>query len=165
MITFKTLSSLDLGQIYEMLKDSYQDLIEKYDSKNKEKYLESWKQADKDVFDNPNTIGKCIFVTYADNELVGFASWDPRHFPEYGIVGQNCVLPKHKGKGYGKMQIEELLKIFKEAKCKKALVSTGDSDFFIPAQKMYQSVGFKETKRFLNQKWGFNEIEYEKSLD
>lgn len=164
MLTFKSLSSLKPGQLFEMLASSYCDLIEKYDPQNKEEYLKSWKQADKDAFDNPNTIGKCIFVTYADKELVGFASWDPRHFPDYGIVGQNCVLHKNKGKGYGKMQIEELLRIFKEAKCKKALVSTGDSNFFISAQKMYQSVGFKETKRFLNQKWGFNEIEYEKIL-
>lgn len=164
MITFKTLSSLNRGQIYEMLKDSYQDLIEKYDSQNVEKYLGSWEQADKDAFNNANTIGKYLFVTFIDNELVGFASWDPRHFPEYGIIGQNCVLTKHKGKGFGKLQIEELLRIFKKAECEKALVSTSDNDFFIPAQKMYQSVGFKETKRLLNQEWGFDDIEYEKKL-
>jgi len=163
-ITFSPIASLNRGQIYEILKDSYHDLLEKYDPRNKKKYLESWEQADKDAFDNPDTIGKCIFATYSDDELIGFASWDPRHFPKYGIIGQNCVLSKYKGRGFGKLQIEKLLSIFKKAKCKKVIVSTGNNEFFIPAQKMYESLGFVEIAKHLNEKWGFNEIEYEKTL-
>jgi len=147
-----------------MLASSYRDLIDKHDAKNKEKYLESWRQSDKNAFDNLQTIGKYIFISYLDDKHIGFFSWDPRNFPEYGIIGQNCVLPKYNGQGFGKLQIEELLKIFKEAKCKKAVVSTGDSNFFIPAQNMYKSIGFVETGRYLNKKWGINEIGYEKVL-
>lgn len=165
MLTFKPLSSLKRGQLFEMLMKSYKDLIEKYDTKNKDKYIESWEQSDKSAFDNPETVGRCVLVTHLDDKAVGFTSWDPRNFPEYGIVGQNCVLPEYQGKGYGKMQIEQLLKIFREAKCKKAVVSTGDCDFFIPAQKMYQRLGFKEIKRIFNEKWGSMEVEYEKELD
>jgi len=164
MLTFKPLSSLKPGQLFEMLESSYRDLIEKYDVKNKDKYLESWQQSDRNAFNNLETIGKCVLVTHVDNKPVGFFSWDPRNFPEYGVVGQNCVLPENKGKGYGKMQIEELLKIFKKAKCKKALVSTGGSEFFLPAQRMYERLGFVETGKHLNEKWGFNEIDYEKEL-
>lgn len=164
MLTFRPLSSLKSGHLFEMLVSSYRDLIEKYDAKNKEKYLESWKQSDRDAFDNMETIGKCVLISYLEDKPIGFFSWDPRNLPEYGIVGQNCVLPEYKDKGYGKMQIEELLKIFRNAKCKKALVSTGDNEFFIPAQKMYQSLGFIEIGKRLNEKWGFNEIEYEKTI-
>jgi ribosomal protein S18 acetylase RimI-like enzyme len=47
---------------------------------------------------------------------------------------------KPKGKGYGKRQIEELLRIFKQEGCKRAKVSTSDNDFFIPARRMYERI-------------------------
>jgi ribosomal protein S18 acetylase RimI-like enzyme len=164
MITFKPLSTLKPGQLFEILTTSYRELIEKYDPINKEKYLADWQQSDKDAFDYPETIGKCVLVSYVDNQPVGFVSYDPRNFPNFGIVGQNCVLPKFRGHSFGKIQIEKLLEIFKDGKCVKALVSTGANDFFIPAQKMYKSLGFIETGRHLNEKWGFTEIEYQKEL-
>lgn len=165
MITFKPINSLKRGQIFDLLTRCYHDLANKYDTKNRDKYIESWHQSDKNAFDNPKTIGKCVLVSHLDNKPIGFVSYDPRNFPDYGIVGQNCVLPEYQGKGYGKLQLEELLKIFKDAGCSKAVVSTGDNDFFIPAQKMYESLGFKETGKNFNEKWGFEEIEYEKTLD
>lgn len=165
MISFASIKSIKQGQLFEMLNASYKDLIETFDRKNKEKYLESWGQFDKNTFDNADIIGKCLFVSRLDNKLVGFASYDPRHFPNYGIIGQNCVLPEFKRKGYGKLQIQELLRIFNKAHCLKAFVTTGDNDFFIPAQNMYKSLGFKETTRQRNIKWGFKEIKYQLLLN
>ncbi len=98
------------------------------------------------------------------NDLVGFISFDLRNFPEYGIVGQNCVLSKHKGKGYGKAQLTYLLDYFKSKNCKKVLVSTGDNTFFLPAQKMYLREGFAEIKKEINEKFGYGEIFLEKIL-
>ena len=72
MLTFKPLTSLKRGQLFEMLASSYQDLADKYDPKNKEKYIKSWQQADSDAFDNPKTIGKCILITHLGNEPIGF---------------------------------------------------------------------------------------------
>ncbi len=163
-ISFKPLSSLQSGQLFEMLADSYIDLIEKDDVRNRDKYIESWAQMDRKAFDSTEPMGKYILVTHLDGKSIGFASYDPRYFPQYGIIGQNCIRSEFKGKGYGRIQIEEILKLFKLAGCHKVIVSTGNINFFIPAQKMYKSLGFEEIGRQLNQVWGYQEIKYEMLL-
>jgi GNAT superfamily N-acetyltransferase len=165
MIAFKPINSLERGQIFEMLIDSYRDLVDTFDTKNRDQYLESWQRFDASVFDNPETIGKCVMISWIDDKPVGFISYDPRNFPAYRVVGQNCIQSGYKGKGYGKSQIEELLRIFKQAGCKRAKVSTGDNDFFTPARRMYERFGFEEIGRQFNEKWGYVEIEYEKQLE
>ena len=47
---------------------------------------------------------------------------------------------------------------------RKVRVSTGDHPFFLSAQKNYQSVGFKETRRFIDDNWQSGQIEYEMEL-
>lgn len=42
--------------------------------------------------------------------------------------------------------------------------STGDHPFFLSAQRNYQSVGFKETRRFIDENWHTGQIEYEMDL-
>lgn len=121
--------------------------------------MASWRLEDEDIFDVP-AIGRSIIVSKIDNIIVGFCSYDPRYFPDYGIIGQNCILPKFRDKGYGKQQIEELLTIFIKAGCKKAVVTTGASDFFKPARKMYEKLGFKEINRSNSEKWGNEVVNY-----
>lgn len=164
MLTFKPLSTLKRGDIYQMLCDSYHDLALKYDASHKQQYLHSWRSNDDLAFDYLDTVGKCIFVSYLDDQLVGFTSFDPRHFPDYGVVGQNCVLTKFKGQGFGKQQLSYLLSYFTSQGCRQAIVSTGESDFFIPAQRMYLAVGFVEKSRVMNETYGYREINYVKSL-
>jgi len=160
MLDFRTISSLKPGDLYEMLLDSYSDLIEKYDPENKERYLSSWRNSDKLAFSIP-VIGKCIFVSYLDDELAGFISYDPRNHPAFMVVGQNCILSRFKGKGLGSEQLSHLISFAKSNGYKMMRITTGDNQFFIPAQKMYQRAEFKETRRFRNDTFGYNEIEYE----
>nr|AQS28971.1 hypothetical protein [uncultured archaeon] len=92
-------------------------------------------------------------------------SYDPRQGPEFGIIGDNCILPKFRGNGYGKKQIEEILKRFRERKFRNARVSTSEHPFFISAQKMYPSIGFNETRRFKKKPDSkYRDIEYEMKL-
>jgi len=105
------------------------------------------KHFDREVFENPETVGACTFVTCLGREPIGMASYDPRQGPEVGIIGYNCIVPEYQRQGYGKAQIKELLRIFRKKHFKKASVVTGDAPFFIPAQRMYQACGFRETKR------------------
>ena len=92
-------------------------------------------------------MGACLFLTRLDGVLVGFASWDPRQRPRLGIVGHNCILPEFRGRGYGRTQIEEVLRRFKGMGIQTACVTTCDHPFFAPAHRMYQACGFHEVRR------------------
>lgn len=85
--------------------------------------------------------------------------------PAYAIVGHNCILPEFRGKGLGKQQIQEILRRFQTLGIKTARVLTNDHPFFLPAQRMYGAIGFRELRRIPwdrdpNQKM----IEYEKEI-
>jgi len=73
-------------------------------------------------------------------------AYDPRPFPE-AIVGQNCIVPEYRGKGFGRLQLRHLLAMLKSKGFEKATVTTTDNPFFEPAQRMYQACGFAEVKR------------------
>lgn len=106
-----------------------------------------WPAFDAEVFENPESLGHCAFITCVAGQPIGFASWDVRCAPSCGVIGHNCVLPEHRGKGYGKMQIREVLRRFGERGCARAVVITGDDPFFVPAQRMYRACGFREVLR------------------
>lgn len=103
-------------------------------------------------------------ITCLDDKPIGFASYDPRQGPEYVVIGHNCILPKYQGKGYGKKQILELLRRLKALHFKKARVSTGDYLFFISAQRLYESCGFKKIDRIKAEKQDFPMTNYEITL-
>jgi GNAT superfamily N-acetyltransferase len=107
----------------------------------------NWDAYDREVFENPVTVGACLFLTRVEGCITGFASWDPRQAPEYGIVGHNCILPEFRGKGLGKAQVLEVLRRFQRLGIRKAKVATCDHPFFVPAQRMYLACGFKEHRR------------------
>jgi len=107
-----------------------------------------WDEFDKQGFDNPDTVGECIFVSCLEGEPVGLASYDPRHEPAYGIIGQNCILPECRGWGFGGRQILEILRRFEEREIEVARVTTSEHPFFLPARKMYGALGFREIRRF-----------------
>lgn len=145
MMRFTAITNYQPGDLYNIIHSSYTKLVEEYPEQWKTE-KEKWKDFDQQAFANAK-IGACLFVTCENNIPVGLASWDPRKWPESGEIGQNCILPEFQGKGYGKMQICEILRIFKEHYVKKALVTTSEHPFFTPAVKMYQSLGFKEVRR------------------
>lgn len=109
--------------------------------------ITGWDAYDREALAEPDTVGACLFFTRRGEQLVGFASWDPRQAPEVGIVGHNCVLPAFQGQGLGSSQIREVLRRFTEQKIHVARVSTLDHPFFAPAQRMYLACGFREVGR------------------
>ncbi len=125
-----------------------------------------WDQYDKDVFTYPLTIGASLFLTRVDGHIIGFASWDRRRQPECGIIGHNCILPEFRGRGFGRLQIAEVLRQFQVLGIRRATVTTNDHPYFMPAQRMYAACGFREIRR---RPWENNPtmmlIEYEKGLD
>lgn len=114
---------------------------------------------DSEVTACPDTVGACTFITSVDAGAIGMASYDPRQQPERGVIGWNCVVPEHQGKGLGKAQIQEILRIFRTRRIRTACVTTTDEDFFVPAQRTYESCGFVAVRRTAD-----NNIEYELEL-
>ena len=152
------------GTIALLLRQAYADLV-KSDPLLWEPEQANWEQYDCEVFGRPTSVGACIFLTRLDGRIVGFGSWDPRQRPYFGIVGHNCVLPEFRGRGFGKQQIQEILRRFREMAIETAKASTNDHPFFIPAQRMYTACGFREVRRI---PWDRDPrqrmIEYEKEI-
>ena len=86
MIEYKTIENFKRGVFQEITKRSYEPLFN-YFPDNKSEFHNEWEQSDKDTFDNPDTIGKCVFVSCVNKKPIGFASWNPQQKP-IGIIGQ-----------------------------------------------------------------------------
>jgi len=134
------------GIISGLLHQSYAELVQAQpDLWEPEK--ENLEEFDRNVFGNPGTIGACTFLTLCGKDVVGFFSFDPRPAPTYGVIGHNCILPEYRNRGFGKRQIAEILRRFRQMGIRQAKVSTNDHPFFVPAQRMYTACGFVEAKR------------------
>ena len=141
-VNFDNIADHQPGTIFSLLRQSYAQLWN-------EQMEDNYRKADRDTFANPDTIGACTFITCLDGQPIGFACYDPRPGPELAIIGHNCILPSFQRRGLGSQQIAELLRRLKEREIQRAVVTTSDHPFFVPAQQMYLACGFKETRRFL----------------
>jgi GNAT superfamily N-acetyltransferase len=146
MIRFTAIVEHERGTILALLCKSYEELVSS-EGECWEGEREKWEEFDGAAFENPETVGACVFVTCLDGEAIGFGSWDPRGGPEPALIGHNCVLPEFRGRGYGKRQIEEIVGRLKAKGFKKAAATTGEHAFFEPARRMYEACGFREVGR------------------
>lgn len=135
MITFRPITDFPRGTLYHQLMDAYSfhDSCCQY-------WHNDWIAYDDFFYENPSIAENFGFVTVLDGTPIGHISWDPRNRPDYVIIGHNCILTQYKGKGYGKMQLQEALLRIKTCGVKKILVGT--NTLFLSAQKNYESVGF-----------------------
>jgi GNAT superfamily N-acetyltransferase len=143
MLKYEPVTKYKRGFIFSLLQQSFADLWN-------DELEKKMRQYDCDIFDNPETVGACAFITCLNGNAVGMASWDPRQGPEKAILGYNCILPEYQGKRFGTAQIKEVLGRLKTAGFKKAFVTTGQHPFFMAAVKMYPACGFKEIKRYID---------------
>ena len=140
-LTFNPITDYQPGTIFSLLSQSYAQIWN-------DELEETIRKFDREVFDNPDTVGACTFITCLDGRPIGLASYDPRPGPELAIIGHNCILPDYQGQGFGRKQIAEILYRLKAQYFAKVTVTTSDHVFFIPAQKLYQACGFREARRF-----------------
>lgn len=134
-IKFKKVSDFNRGILVELLRDAYS-----FDCRYEQCCNSDWQEADNFFFDNLHIADKCAFITTLEDEAIGFVCWDPRNMPEYAEIGHNCIVPKHKGNGYGKIQLQEAVNRITQNDVRKIIVTTNDD--LIPAQRNYESVGF-----------------------
>ena len=164
MITFTPFAQHKPGVIVSLLSQSYAAYLA-LDPQAAQAWPADWAAYEWDVFHFPDTVGVCGFVACLDDRPIGFASWDPRQFPAYGVVGHNCILPTFRGNGYGTAQIHRMLDILRARGFQQARVTTGDHPFFVPAQRMYVACGFREIGRGLRDpRVALGMIDYERSL-
>lgn len=159
-IEFKKFSEFQRGIIYELLKDGYS-----FESRYEKDWITNWKEADDFFYDNLQIADECGFVTTLNSIPIGFICWDPRHMPEYIEIGHNCIVTKYKGNKFGKMQLQEAIKRLNNKNVKKLVVTT--DEHLMPAQKNYESVGFKfvqKRKNEYNQEYAGKLLDYEMIL-
>lgn len=145
-IEFKRPRDFGRGILYRLLSDAYS-----FDRRYEESFGEKWRADEDFFFDNPVIGDKYCFVTTLNGEPIGFLAWDPRNLPEYAIVGDNCIIAKYKGKGYGRLQLQEAVDRITQRGARKIYVSTDNA--LISAQRMYESVGFKRLEDSMLEPW------------
>ncbi|WP_339318911.1 GNAT family N-acetyltransferase [Paenibacillus sp. FSL R10-2734] len=143
-VTFKKVSSFNRGILLELLSDAYS-----YDPRYERGSISDWQACDNFFFENIQIADKCAFITTLNDEPIGFVVWDPRNMPKYAEIGHNCIASRYKGKGYGKIQLQEAVNRIIQHDVKKIIVTTNDD--LNPAQRMYESVGFTMYKKRKNQ--------------
>lgn len=136
MIEFKEISAFPRKTLYNQLVDAYS-----FNELCKEAWNTMWEEYDDFFLSNPDIADKYGFITLLDGIPIGHISWDPRNRPEYVIIGHNCIISAYKGRGYGRIQLEEAIRRIKEYDVKKIIVTTNEITF--SAQKNYEAVGFK----------------------
>jgi len=139
-IEFKKVSEFNRGILVELLTDAYS-----FNTEIEKECSAKWLENDSFFFDNLQIADKYCIITTLNDEAIGFVAWDPRNMPEYVEIGDNCIVSKHKGNGYGKLQLQEAINRITENDVKKIIVTT-NSDL-ISAQRNYESVGFKVYQR------------------
>jgi GNAT superfamily N-acetyltransferase len=144
-IVFTPFAEHEPGLILSLLSCSYAPYLA-LDPQASQAWPADWAAYDCEVWEHPGTVGACGFVTCLAGQPIGLASWDPRGQPT-GVIGHNCVLPAFQGRGYGTTQIRRVLDILRARGFEQVRVTTGDHPFFLPAQRMYASCGFREIAR------------------
>ncbi|QDR82434.1 GNAT family N-acetyltransferase [Sporomusa termitida] len=143
-IEFKKVSGFNRGILFELLKDAYS-----FDCRYEQSYNSDWQVFDNFFFGNLQIADKYGFITTLNEEAIGFISWDPRNMPKYAEIGHNCIASKHKSNGYGKIQLQAAVNRIAQNDVRKIIVTTNDD--LIPAQRMYESVGFTIYQKKKNQ--------------
>ncbi len=169
-LTFEAVRGYERGLVERLLTESYAALMAELNAQQARHF--DWREFDRDVFDRPDTVGACTFITCLDGEVVGLGSFDHRprprksgQRPERGIVGHNCILPAYGRKGFGKRQLQEIVARLGASGVRTVVATTGEHAFFLPAQKMYMACGFHEVQRLEpNHDRPIRAIEYQKQL-
>jgi GNAT superfamily N-acetyltransferase len=141
VLSFTDIHQVGEGVLASLLERSYAELLasgKEYWQRESEK----WNAFDREAFAS-SKIGNCIFLSWSGDQLVGFGSFDPRGAPQFCSVGHHCILPEYQGRGFGRAQLNEILRCVAGFSPREIRVSTLDHVFFAPARRLYERAGFR----------------------
>ncbi len=151
---FRKVSDFPRGTLFALLSDAYS-----FDCRCARYWSADWREFDNFFFDNPHIADQCGFITTFAGEAAGFASWDPRHRPAHVAIGHNCIAAKHQSHGYGKLQLQEAVNRISRLDVRKIIVTT--NALLVPAQRMYERVGFRAIRHRKSDCFAGEFIDYE----
>ena len=135
MTEFRKISGFPRGTLYDILADAYS-----FDERNRRIWDADWRKTDDFFYDNPDIADRYGLVTCLDGKPIGFVTWDPRHRPEYVEIGHNGIREEYKGRGYGRLQLEEALRRIREYEGLKRITVCTNCNLVAP--RNYESAGF-----------------------
>jgi len=145
MLHFAKVGEHPRGTLCQLLQDAYA-----FEPRYEKDWLARWQEEMDFFYLHPQIADSCCFVTELDGEAIGFVCWDPRNLPDFVELGHNCIVTHCKGRGYGKLQLQEALRRIAMTNPKEIRVTT--DEILIPAQKNYESCGF-QFLRFRENSW------------
>jgi len=102
-------------------------------------------RVERDYHERPTLRDGGAFVTCLDDTPIGFASPHLTESPALGVVGYNCIMPEFRCRGYGRMQLLEIVRRLEARGAESIEATTSLHPFFLPARRMYVACGFKES--------------------
>jgi GNAT superfamily N-acetyltransferase len=85
------------------------------------------------------------FVTYLGDTPIGYGLPHLTESPGLGFVGFNCIVPEYRSRGYGRMQLGEVVRRLEARGVERIEATTSLHPFFLPARRMYVACGFEES--------------------
>lgn len=76
MLTFTPVSHHKPGTLAFLLNRSYAEMLHT-DGRYWEQEKGKWAEFDREVFENAETVGRCVFLTRLGDEIIGFGSFAP----------------------------------------------------------------------------------------
>lgn len=135
-ISFHSFHEFQRGLLFDLLQDAYS-----YDERFYLNCSLDWKSCDDFIYDHLPLSEQFGFITVEDEKAIGFIVWDPRKLPDSVEIGHNCICTGCKGKGYGRLQLQEAVRRISESNARNIIVTTNEG--LLPARHMYESVGFQ----------------------
>lgn len=145
MLHFTPIDRAAPGSLAILLRQSYAPLLGSGVSIWHQE-ADGWEQFDRAAYTN-SQVGRCVFLTWSDEALVGFASFDPRRAPETALIGHHCVTAAFRQQGIGRMQFHELLRRIDQLRVAEIHATTLSLPFFEAARHLYISCGFAVVER------------------
>ena len=107
VLRFSDIRQAPAGTLVALLSEAYAPLLSLAGDSGRGE-MAKWQEFD-DLAYSSSVVGRCVFLSWSDDTIAGFGSFDPRGAPQFGTVGHHCVLPSFQRKGFGRLQLQEIV--------------------------------------------------------
>ncbi len=145
VLRFTDIRQASPGSLSALLQQAYADLL-RADGPFGRRESAKWDEFDRIAFSSAQ-VARCVFVSWFGGSVVGFGSFDPRGAPRDARIGHHCIAPGFQGRGFGGLQLQEILRRLRPFGALQIHAFTLGLPFFAPARRIYTSAGFEIVAR------------------